>query len=107
MKAASGRQIDRAGKFPFQKLGRITSPVRVRNKHRIDQKSCVWMKRILKKLLHRSGFADLSQKHDADPVRNMAHHREVVTDKQISQAPLRLQLSQQIQDLVLYRDVQG
>ena len=107
MKAASGRQIDRAGKFPFQKLGRITSPVRVRNKHRIDQKSCVWMKRILKKLLHRSGFADLSQKHDADPVRNMTHHREVVTDKQISQAPLRLQLSQQIQDLVLYRDVQG
>ena len=45
MKAASGRQIDRAGKFPFQKLGRITSPVRVRNKHRIDRMVDALMKK--------------------------------------------------------------
>jgi len=45
--------------------------------------------------------------HDEDPLAQLLHHREVMTDEQQAQAGLALQLRQQRHDLLLRRYIQG
>ena len=49
---------------------------------------------------------DLPLFHDQNPIGEIAHHRQVVGDKQIGQAQLFAQLYQQVKDLRLGRHIQ-
>ncbi len=53
------------------------------------------------------GLDDPAEIHHGDPVRDVAHHGEVVGDEQEGQAEALLELLQQIEHAGLHRDVQG
>ena len=48
----------------------------------------------------------LAEVHDADPVADVAHDRQVVRDEQVGQPELLAQLDQEVEDLGLDRDVE-
>ena len=50
---------------------------------------------------------DLAEIHHGHPIRDVAHHRQVMGDDHIRQVEFFLQVLQQIEDLRLNRDVQG
>ena len=58
----------------------------------------------------RLGLADLDQPaeiHHPDAGRHEAHHREIVGDQEIGEAEPVLQITHQVEDLRLDRDVEG
>src|SRR5689334_14923228 len=60
------------------------------------------MERIPIQLVRRTLFDDLTQVHHHHPVADVLHHVQVVTDEDVRQPQLRLEVQQQIQDLCLY-----
>ena len=107
MKAASGGGMDRTGNFSFHERYYVIAPAGIRIGDRIEKKSGVRVERLMENILRAAQLAEPAQEHDADPVGDIAHYREVVADEQISQASGLLQALQEIQDLVLDRDIQG
>ncbi len=52
-------------------------------------------------------FDNLAQLHDRDDWAQMRYDREVVADHNRGQAPVRLQVGEQVQYLGLYRHIEG
>ena len=65
------------------------------------------MLRVLDHLLRRSLLDDATQVHDADTVRHVLNHRQVVADEQVGQPELSLQILHEVEDLRLDGHVQG
>ena len=86
MKAASGGGIDRTGNFSFHERYYVIAPAGIRIGDRIEKKSGVRVERLMENILCATQLAEPAQEHDADPVGDIAHYREVVADEQISQA---------------------
>ncbi len=57
--------------------------------------------------LARAGLDDAPRVHHRDPLAEVPHDGEVVGDEEVAQAALGLQAHQQVEDLALYRHVQG
>ena len=55
----------------------------------------------------RSGLDDLSLGHHGNPVGHVPHNPQVMRDKQVGQAELRLQVAQQVDHLGLDRHVES
>ncbi len=58
-------------------------------------------------VLRRSLFDDATEIHDRDPIGEMMHDRQIVTDQDQCQAELALQARKQVQDLSLHRNVES
>ena len=65
------------------------------------------MERVFVKLDAVGDFDDVSQIHDRDTVADVPNYRQVVSDEQVGQAKLVLQVFEQVDDLRLDRNVQG
>ena len=50
---------------------------------------------------------DFPQKENIDSVHDLAQNREIVSDEEVGNSPLRLQPLEQVENLGLNRDVQG
>ena len=57
-------------------------------------------------LIARPDLDDPTVEHDRDAIADVMHHRHVVTDEQVAQSELVLQIVEQVQDLRLDGDVQ-
>src|SRR4051812_43646275 len=64
------------------------------------------MMRTPKNGLDRTCLNDLAQVHHGHPVRDEAHHPEIVAEEKHRETTLRLQLLQQIEDLTADRNVE-
>src|SRR5256885_2454919 len=51
-------------------------------------------------------FDNFSQVHHQDSLRDVFHHREIVRNKEVSDATLLLQILKEVDDLRLHRNVQ-
>ena len=107
MKTAAGRRIHGTRNLALQKLCLIISFPWIRNRNGVEQEPGIGMHRSPVDLFCSACLAQLSKKHDGYPVGKMPHHRKIMTDKQVRQAPGLLELLQKIQDLVLDRNVQS
>src|SRR5215469_8347359 len=72
-----------------------------------QQRLSVWVKRVVKDVLRAGLFDNFTQVHYRDPVGYVPYDRQIVRNKEIGQAQALLKLDQQVQDLGLYRDVEG
>src|SRR5215203_3290897 len=79
----------------------------VRHRHGRHQRDCVGMHGRAVQRLRVGQLDDLAEIHDGHPIRDVAHHRQVMGDDHVSQVEFFLQVLQQIEDLRLNRDVQG
>lgn len=70
------------------------------------QRLGIGVDRMVAKLIAFSQLHQAAQIHDANAVGDMAHHRDVMRDKQISQALFSLQILQHIDHLGLDRHIQ-
>ena len=65
------------------------------------------MQGIVEQAFGRARFHDLAEVQDGDVVADVLDHPEIVGDEQIAEAELVLQPAQEVEDLCLYRDVEG
>ena len=65
------------------------------------------MQRIGEQAFGRAGFHDLPEVQDGDVVADVLDHPEIVGDEQVAEAEIVLQPAQEVEDLCLYRDVEG
>ena len=105
VKAASGRDVDRAGKISLQANAfRRARPAPGR--HRRQQRPRVRMAGIAKQHLAVRLLHHHAEVHDGNLVADVLHHRQIVRDEQERQVQILLQVAQQVQDLGLNRDIQ-
>src|SRR5205085_5439338 len=71
-----------------------------------DQSTCVVRPRPADDFVERAGLDDAAVLHHHDPVGHGAHDVDVVRDEDIGKAVLLLQLSEELEHLLLYRDVE-
>ena len=92
-KTAAGLGIDGRNQFTLDQnaLGRI---VNIHRRDRREQRLGIGMKGLFKQLLRITGLHQLSQIHNADLMRDMPHHRQVMCDEHIGQSQLILQVHQ-------------
>ena len=64
------------------------------------------MQRTIEDIIRRSYFHHVAQIHDADTIRDMSDHRQIVGNKQVRQVHLFLDVFQQVDDLSLDRDIE-
>src|SRR6185369_10256542 len=103
--AAARRRIDGTGHIPFKQDPRPLQP-RLGHRDRREQRLRVRMARALEQRALVRQLDDLAQVHHRHPCRDMAHHRQVVRDKDVGEAEAPLQILQQVDDLGLDRDIQ-
>ena len=84
----------------------LAHPARVRNRNGGEQSLRVLVLRICVHLFRGAVLDDLPAVHDGDLIAHPSDHREVVSDEQVGQAELDLEIFEQVQDLRLDRDVQ-
>ena len=65
------------------------------------------MERPLVDFLRLPDLHKLPQVHDADLIRDIAHHGEIMGDEKVGTAALLLKVLQEIDDLGLNRDIQS
>jgi hypothetical protein len=61
---------------------------------------------LVQQRLGRALLHDLPEVHHRDAPGDLAHHREVVSDEEVGEAPLPLEVGEQVQHLRLHRDVE-
>ena len=83
-----------------------TLPTMTQRWHRRDQRAGVGMERSLIELVRGTLFDDLAEVHHGDAVAHVAHHTEIVGNEDVGQTAPLLNISQQIEDLRLDRDVE-
>ena len=105
MKRATRRRIAGIGHLARQQNALLLS-FGIWIGHRGQKRLGIRMGGTLKKLINRSQFHNLTDIHHRHAVGNMAHHTQIVGDKQIGQTKLFLQLLKQIEHLRLHRDIQ-
>ena len=96
--------IDRQHDGP---AGKLCPRSRRKARDRRDQPSGIGMLRIGEHFLPRAELDENSFAHDADAVRDLRHHPEVMGDEQNARTTLSLKITDQAQDLGLRRDIQG
>lgn len=79
----------------------------VGDRDRGEQCLRVGMEWVAVNLLVRGHLDDLAQIHHRDPMADPADHRKVVSDKDVAEPAVLLQLEQEIEDLRADRDVQS
>lgn len=91
------------GRYISLKNDPVTVPVllRIRNRYCAHQAAGIWMEHILIQFIHLGIFNQIAQIHHTDLVADMAHHGQIVTDKQIGKAVFILQFFQNIDYLCL------
>src|SRR5437762_2566503 len=104
-KHAAARRIGRARDIALQDDA-LAALLRVGIWNRRQQRLRIGMPRRLADLPSGTDLHDLAEIHDGDPVRDMAHHGDVVGDEKKRKAKLLLELLQQIDDLRLDGDVE-
>ena len=85
----------------------IALPAGVRHGDGGQQAAGVGMDGVGHQLLRVGQFHDAALVDDCDPVRNVAHHREIMGDEQVGDAALLLQAAQQVEHLVADGHVQS
>ena len=75
-------------------------------RHRRDERLRIGMRRATKDIVCQPDLYDRPQIHHGDPGRDLSHYRKVVRDEDIGQRKPFLQVSQQVHDLRLHRDIQ-
>ena len=78
----------------------------IRERHRGKKRLCIRMDRMCAQLIALGKFNEASQVHDADPVRYMPHHGQVMGNEQVGQSDLGLEVFQHIDHLGLDRNIQ-
>src|SRR5690554_575619 len=100
-------RVSRAGYIPRKNNAlAFTFFNRIGNWNRRKKGLRIWVEWIQIKLIAIRQFDDLAQIHHGNTIRNMAHHAQVVSNKQISQSKLLLQFFQQVDDLSLDGNIQ-
>lgn len=99
LEAATWRNIDRAWRFTFQKAVFRLVAAFFKCRHRAEQRHCVRMSGIEEQPLVISQFEDLAEIHYRHAVADLADHRKVVGDKDVSEAVFLLQLLEKIEKL--------
>src|SRR6266513_199703 len=102
---AAGRRVDRARDVARQD-DPLPPQLRVRDRHRREQRLRVRMLGVAEQLFGLRQFHDLPEVHDGDPVADVLHDRQVVRDEQVRQPELLLQLLQEVEHLRLDAHVQ-
>jgi hypothetical protein len=74
---------------------------RVWDRDRFQQAPCIGMVRIAEELRARSHLDDLAKIHHCYAVGNVLNHRHVMTDEEVGDAAVLLQVAQQVQHLCL------
>src|SRR5512133_165652 len=107
VEAAGVRRVRWAREVPRQEdRFALRFHLRIRDRNRGEQRDRVGVERVLVELLRRRDLDDRAQIHDGDPVRDVAHDRQVVGDEEVRQRELRLELLEEVDDLRLDRDVE-
>lgn len=83
-----------------------TPKVRVRLGNTLYEGSRIGVVLMPEDVVSRALFDDAPQIHDCDPVADMADHRQVVGDDEISQSMFGLEIGHQVQDLALNRHIE-
>jgi hypothetical protein len=107
VESTPGRGVDRRGNIalehdPFLVLGAL----RIRDRDRGEQRLRIRMARMLVQRRAAGHLHDLSEIHDGNTIRDMFHDRQIVSDEQIRETELLLQILQQVQNLRLDRHVE-
>lgn len=95
MKMTPFRRVDGAGNFTSRYLF-LTSLIGIRYGHRIQQGSGVGMMRIAEQLVPRAHFDDPAEIHNGDPVAEILRRCQVMSDKEIGEVELALELFHQL-----------
>src|SRR5690606_37926685 len=103
MKRAAGGRRQRRGQLALD--GQVIAPPRPQIGPLHQQRLGIRVVGARQHRLGRTELDDAPQVHDGHPVRNMAHHAEVVADEQIGQVQLAAQVGEQVQHLGLDRHV--
>lgn len=74
--------------------------------HGREQRLRVGMTGMIEHLLGRATFDDTAEIHHGDLIRQVLDNAQIVGDEKIRQPQVGLELSQEVEDLSLYRDVQ-
>ena len=77
----------------------------IRGGHRSKQHLCIGVKRVGIKLLAFRYFHYAAKIHHQHPIADMTNNSQIVRDKEIRNAQLRLEPFQQVDDLCLHRNI--
>ena len=75
-------------------------------RHRVDQRTGVGVLRIVQHLIGGALLYDLAVAHDNHTVGDLGHHTKVMGDEHDAGVVFSVELFQQMQDLLLGRDIQ-
>ena len=106
MKRATGRRVDRAGNFTDQSFPLPVAKGRHRTRYGCKQGLCIRMCRQVEYLITRRLFDNSTQIHDGDSVADVFHHREIVRYQHERDPGLVAEVSQEIDDLCLHRNIE-
>ena len=107
VEAAAGRRVRGRGQVAReQDLLALVLDHRVRDRDRGHQRARVGVQRRRVELAGLRLLDQPAEVHHADPVADVAHHREVVGDDEVGEPELVLQLLEQVEHLRLHRDVE-
>src|SRR5206468_2550174 len=73
---------------------------------RLQEKPCIGMTRPGEQAVRFGDLDEAAEIHDADAVRHLVDHRQIVRDEQVGQAEFALEILHQVEDLRLYRNVE-
>ena len=100
------RAAERSGSAPRRRPACALRPIMLQVRDRVQQQPRIGMARRAEDRLGRTELDDAAEIHHPQPVRHVAHHRQVVADEQVGQAQPRLQVAHQVQDLRLHRHIE-
>jgi hypothetical protein len=104
---AAGGRVDRRRRLaPEHDLLARAVLARIRDRRCGQQRDRVRVDRLDVELLRRRELHHLAEVHDRDPVRHVAHDRQVVGDEDVGEPELVLEVVEQVDDLSLDRDVE-
>ncbi len=80
---------------------------RIRNRDGRQKCLRIGVERLLVELCRVGNLNNNPKVHDGNPITDVLDHRQIMGDKQICQMKLFLQIPQKVENLGLYRNVQG
>lgn len=86
---------------------RLLPPAGIGGRDSREQGPRIGVQGIGEQAFGRARFHDLAEVQDGDVVADVLDHPEIVGDEQVAEAELVLQPAQEVEDLCLYRDVEG
>src|SRR5579859_2809816 len=106
MESATGWRMDRARHVALQN-NPLPPEGWIRFGDGRKQRLSVGMERVVEDFGGRRELHQLAQVHHPNPVADVFHDRQIVSDEEVSQAELSLEITEQIQNLRLDRYVEG